>query len=415
MAEHKRLQKIQLILAALVLTVGCILPAVQAKAAVLATPAGLKQTAASSTGIQYAWNAVSGATQYGCSYSADGKTWSTEVMEPSTMHVFSGLAGGKTYYVRVRAYNGSAWGGYSANFAVSTSPKACDKLVQTDAATNSVEILWSAVEGASGYNVWFAKGKEPTKLIKTTAATTTSLIIKGLTADTKYTVEVVPFITTPSKFQACAQAKQNKSIVTMAPRVKNLSLKLWNPATGDISIGWKNSAKYEDGYEIELLSPKGKRQKVFTVAGKSAKVMTQNTKKLLKTGGRVRVRAYKVINGNKCYGDWSDEKIIVPQAATTAQKLSATSVQINWTQITGAKSYTIYYSTQPNQGYQKLTTVNGNVTSFTFQNMKPNTTYYVYVSANSVKIGKKKYSSSKVLTKSPVVVTNVVQTVPAQK
>ena len=46
-----------------------------------------------------------------------------------------------------------------------------------------------------------------------------------------------------------------------------------------------------------------------------------------------------------------------------------------------------------------------NVRSFTFYNLKPGTTYYTYVAARKIKIGKKNYQSTKVTTKNPVVVS----------
>lgn len=409
MLQNKRLQKLQMAVAALVLSVLCLLPAVQANAATVATPTGVKQTAGTATGIQFGWNPVAGATQYGCSYSADGNNWSNEVLTTSTLQVFNGLAASKTYYVRVRAYNGG-WGAYSASLAVVTAPKACSTVKETAATTNSFTIAWNAVEGVSGYNIWVGKGSEATKLVKTTASTTTALVIKGLSADTKYTVEVVPFMKSSAGFSACADAKRNKNVVTMAKTVKNVKLNAWNSSTGEISIKWTNKAKYEDGYEVQLLNTKGKKVKSFSVKGSTAKGITVQTTKLLSKGGKMRVRAYKELDGKKSYGDWSKEVVIVPTATATAQKISDSAVTVSWKKVKGAQGYTIYYSTQPNSGYTKLATVSSGTTSYTFQNLNKDTTYYVYVSANKVKIGKKRYSSTAVPTKSPVTVTVAEQT-----
>lgn len=409
MLQNKRLQKLKMAVVALVLSVVCILPAVQASAATVATPTGVKQTAATTTGIQFGWNPVAGATQYGCSYSADGSNWSNEVITTNTLQVFNGLVASKTYYVRVRAYNG-AWGGYSASLAVATSPKACTTVKEIAATTDSVTVAWNAVEGVSGYNVWIGKGKESTKLVKTTAGTTTGLIIKGLSSDTKYTVEVVPFVKSASGFCACADAKRNKSVVTMAKAVKKVKLGAWDSSTGDMSIKWRNSAKYEDGYEVQLLSVKGKKVKSFIVKGSGIKEAAIKSRKLLSKGGKMRVRTYKELDGKNSYGEWSKEVVIVPTATATAQKISDSAVTVSWKKVRGAQGYTVYYSTQPNTGYTKLATVSSGTTSYTFRNLNKDTTYYVFVSANKVKIGKKSYNSTAVPTKSPVTVTIVEQT-----
>lgn len=406
MREMKKLQKLKMAVMALVLSVACMIPAVSAQAATIATPTGLKQTAGTAVGVQYSWNAVAGATAYGCSYSTDGTNWSNEVTEPSTIHAFTGLASTKTYYVRVRAYNGT-WSAYSASLAVTTAPKSCATLTESSATANSVTVTWNAVEGASGYQVWLGKGNASTSLIKTTAGSTTSLVIKGLSADTKYKVEVVPFLKSAAGYQACAAAKSNKKVYTMGSAVKKVSLTAFNPVTGEISVKWKNKAKYEDGYQVQFYSTKSKKIKTVTIKGSSVTTAGAKVTKLLSKGGKVRVRTYKSLGNGKSYGEWSGYKIIVPQATTTATKISTNAVRIDWKKVKGAKSYTVYYSTNPNGGYQKLTTVGKSATSYTFNNLDANTTYYAYVRANDVKIGKKKYDSTAVKSYNPVVVTVV--------
>ena len=116
-------------------------------------------------------------------------------------------------------------------------------------------------------------------------------------------------------------------------------------------------------------------------------------------------RTYNDFSGVKSYGAWSKEVVIVPTATATATKISTNAVTVSWKKFSGAKSYTIYYSTQPNMGYHKLSTLGANVTSYTFSNLKPTSKYYVYIVANDVKIGKKKYKSTYVSVKSPVLVT----------
>lgn len=404
MTQKLSFQKIKTLAIAFAVAVACIvLPSVETIAAPLATPTGLKQTAATSTGIQFSWNGVAGATAYGCSISKDGKDWTPEVTVTSNLHVFTGLVPAKSYVVRVRAYNG-AWGNYSELFAVSTSPKACTKLKETAATTNAIAVEWDAVEGVSGYNVWLGVGNGATKLVKTTAAKTTSLIMKGLASDTKFTVEVVPFIKTKSGFQACAEPKRLKSAVTTSGPVKNVRLVSFDTVTGNIAISWKNSAKNETGYEIQLLNAKDKKVKSFFVKGSKATIGSSVTKKLASKAGKVRVRTYVTCDSKKFYGEWSKAMILVPNAAATATQVSATSVKVSWKPVEGAKSYSVYYSTNPNGSYKKLTTVGKTVNSYSFNNLKATSKYYVFVRANDVKVGKKRYSSTKTKVKTPVTV-----------
>lgn len=390
-------------MAVLAIALAILMPVTSVKAATVATPSGLSQTAATATAVQYSWKPVTGATQYGCSYSVDGSTWSNEVVETSTMHVFNGLTAGKTYYVKVRAFGAGAWGAYSASYAVSTSPKVVTTVSQTEVSTSSVTVTWSAVEGVSGYNVWIGKAGKQTKLVKATAGTTTSLTINGLTPDTKYTVEVVPFIKSQNGFLACGEVASNKKVVTLGGAVKKFKLKKWNPVTGDFTFSWKNSAKYESGYQVELISAKGKSLKAFDVNG-NVKEISFTSRKLMNKAGKARVRTYKVLGDKKFYGDWSKEIVIVPQAAAVATKTAPNTVTLNWKKVSGASSYAIYYSTNPNGGYTKLADVGG-ATSYSFANLDATTTYYAFVVANNVKVGKKNFKSNALSVKTPVVVS----------
>ena len=110
---------------------------------------------------------------------------------------------------------------------------------------------------------------------------------------------------------------------------------------------------------------------------------------------KVKIRAYTYdATGAKVYGDYSAEKTIVPRASIKSFKAKSKSTgTIKWKKIKGAKSYTVYVSTNGGTKYKKRGTTKG--TSFTVKSMKLWTRYPVYVVANGVKVGKKKISSTK--------------------
>lgn len=67
-------------------------------------------------------------------------------------------------------------------------------------------------------------------------------------------------------------------------------------------------------------------------------------------------------------------------------------MKLSWNKVSGAASYTIYYSSSYKGKLKKLATVKGS--SYTWMKLKKSKTYYVYVKANNVKFGTKKYSST---------------------
>ena len=116
-------------------------------------------------------------------------------------------------------------------------------------------------------------------------------------------------------------------------------------------------------------------------------------KKFASQGFKFKVRSYVFDEaGQKVPGSWSKEKVIIPRATITKKAMSGSNVKINWSKVSGAKSYTVYISTNGKK-YKKAASSNG--TSAIIKKLKRYQTYYIYVQANSVTYKKKKYNSTK--------------------
>ena len=135
-----------------------------------ATPTGLKQTNASSSSVNIAWNKVSGASHYIVERSSDQRNWVYVKNKSQNEDYLSSLNAGSTYFVRVRATtdgyvdssdydvnNSAAQGNISAAtapLAVVTSPKEPTNLRQTGATKNSITLEWNASIGATSYLIY---------------------------------------------------------------------------------------------------------------------------------------------------------------------------------------------------------------------------------------------------------------------
>ena len=149
----------------------------------------------------------------------------------------------------------------------------------------------------------------------------------------------------------------------------------------------------------EYLITTGENPKIITNIlylpyGSNRMNITFSSGKMATQAFKVKIRAYTYdATGAKVYGDYSSEKTIVPRASIKSFKAnSKTAGTIKWKKIKGAKSYTVYVSTNGGTKYKKRGTTIG--TSYTIKNMKLWTRYPVYVVANGVKISKKKKVSS---------------------
>ena len=161
------------------------------------------------------------------------------------------------------------------------------------------------------------------------------------------------------------------------------------------------------GYEVTVTTIKGKKIGVydknsidngydsdFQFKDNKAYMFITNSK-MAKQAFKFKVRAYVYDEtGAKLFSDYSAEKIIVPRAKVTNLKATSRSTgRITWKKIKGAKSYTVYVSSDGGNKYKRQGTTKG--TTYTVKGMKLSKVYPVYVVANGIKVKKKKYNSTK--------------------
>ena len=81
----------------------------------------------------------------------------------------------------------------------------------------------------------------------------------------------------------------------------------------------------------------------------------------------------------------------LPSAPSIKVTAGSKKAVVKWSAVSGAKNYTVYYSTSKNSGYKKAGTTSGK--SYSVKKLKPGKTYYFKVVANK-KVGSKTYTSA---------------------
>ena len=385
------------------LAIACMLflPGVKVSADVVALPApkDAMQTVSTETGAKVSWSKVNGAKSYVYSISADGKTFSQETLtgnngtDTFVNYIDEKWTPGTDRVMKIRAYDGSKYSD-AVLVKMASAPKAPLTLKQTAAETGSISLSWTASQGATGYLIRFGTTKETAKDFQTVK--TTACKITGLKADTAYYVAIYPIRAVSSKFYASFGCTEHFKVVTTADAVTGLTLAEWDVKANFVQVKWTNTAKYETGYEIEILSADGTKSiKKYEAVGRRTKSKYFATKKIKNKPFLYRVRTFTTLSGVKSYGAWSEAALAVPQANVKAVKAGNTSVKLTWDQIENATTYVVYRGTVDGGKFKKIGTTKKN--EFIVKDLKENTDYFFYVKAKT-KIGLKKADSNKVET-----------------
>ena len=381
---------------AMALMIFCV-PTMRVQAAAPAAPMDAAQDVSIETGFRVSWSAVNGATQYFYSFSADDKTYTAESPTGNGgKETFVNIANkdvikaGTVYYVKIRAFNGSEYS-TAVKVKAATAPKAPKNLKQTMATNSTVTLSWDASAGATGYLIRFGTTAAKAKDIQ--RISTTSCKLTGLNPDSKYYVAIYPVIAVTNKFYASQNCVDTAKAVTTAGPVKGLKLYDWDIKSNILIFQWDNSVKYESGYELELSKADGTVIKTENISGRRASLRAFRIKAVKNTPFQYRIRSYTTFAGEKSYGEWSSYEYAVPQADVTATKVSNKSIRLSWSEVKGAKSYTVYRAKKEGGKFKKIATVKK--TEYKVKKLKAYKDYYFYVRANKVKIGGKNRKSTK--------------------
>lgn len=344
----------------------------------MGTITGLKQTDATGTAATICWNRYSGAKYYDIYYatSSSGAYKKINESHQETTYHFSDLRQGRTYYVRIHAYNMNAQKiAQSATLTIVTAPVGfLENLKVTKNTTNSISVKWSKVQGANGYQVRCFSDNEESVSKKVTTTTTT---FRNLDPGETYTIMVLPYKKSAKGFYAygweSAQKLFDCTTALSKPKKLNVSTLYDMPgylpqAKGYIEAEW-SAVRGADGYEYRL----------YHVA--TGKLLESKMVKKLRTVFKsvdnriyeVKVRAYSK-NGNKTvYSSWTCAyHSLGVSMGTYTCNASSTKITTSWSKVSGATGYDVYVSFGDSDHYHKLRTVKEPKTTVSWSKSKAN-------------------------------------------
>lgn len=334
------------------------------------------------------WNVVNGATGYNIWRKKQGDASFTQAASAVTSSPYydtdSSFAVGDLYIYYVEAVGGGAVGEKSDDVQWSIKPLPVTGLVVESAGPTSVILTWEDM-GVTKYQIYRSTTKDSLgSLIKT--VTTTSFTNSSLTCGKAYyyTVKAVQ-VKGSESFVGNGSTQVKGKPLPLAPTINTVSA--YTCLKGKLT--W-NAVSGVDGYQL-----------AYRVAGESQWV-TSSTVAASKTTGTAKVnltdeyyefavRAYKVVNGSKKYGPYSEpsaqvklEPMLVKELAIGS--LSTSYIDLKWKKRGDVTGYRIYICDEADGDYKKVGSSSTN--SYKIKDLTPGALTYIKVTSYVTQNGK---------------------------
>ncbi len=340
---------------------------------------GLESENITDSSVVLLWKSVKGAQKYSVEvYDSTLKDWK-QVAEPTqTKASITGLTSGNTYQYRVCAvFSGEIKGSYSDTLTVVIKPAKVKNLDIDSVTATSVELSWSKVKGAKGYEICRVEGYENVVIKKVTS---TSCTLTGLNPAESYSFRVRAYV------DGGVYGDYSSAVRTVTLPSKVTGIKTEKTSSSYIKLSWKKVST-ADKYIVEVYKGgQWVKYKTTTAASVTVKGLSSATTY------KFRIRAYNA--EYKVYSEYSSTYSAKTRVAGVknlkASAVSSSSVKLSWSKVKGAEGYVAYYSTD-NKTWKKIDSTSKNY--ITKKSLKGKKTYYFRVRAYSRTNGKAIYGS----------------------
>lgn len=259
-------------------------------------------------------------------------------------------------------------------------PEAPQAPTLTGVNKTTIKVTYPKVSGAEGYVLY--RGASATgKFTEVARSTTTTLVDKTATVGSTYHYKVKAYKTVQGyKYYSRYSPRRiitHKEMgtpdkVTVSQNSYNSLKVTWTAVEGAAYYQLYRSTKAEDGFVLLGTYDNKTFQKISSGLGCG-------------TTYYYKVRAYKWVNGERSFGNFSSTisgapALPKPTGVTTASA-SGTTVKVNWNLVNGADYYQVYRATSSNGKYALLGTYDSKTKSSISRSLSTGTKYYYKVRA----------------------------------
>ena len=242
---------------------------------------------------------------------------------------------------------------------------------------DSVKVTWTAVAGATFYDVYKATSATGT-YTKAGTGSGTSLVVSGLTTGKTYYFKVKAgvFDGTNTTVGKSYSAYKSAKPVPSTPSITAASASYTS-----IKVSWP-AVKGATGYYVyRATSSTG----TYSYIGSTTGTSYTNGSRITGKTYYYKVKAYRTVNGVKVFGNLSSYKYAkaVPAAPASVgvSTVVSTKAKVTWSGVSGATKYLVYRSTSQTSGYTLVYTASSSARSWTNTGLANGKTYYFKVRA----------------------------------
>jgi titin len=353
----------------------------------LSAPAPSAQ-AVSCNQIDISWTAVNDATAYAIYRSAMLDSGYAQIGTTGTdSYSDAGLSASTAYYYKVKAINTAVESGFSAAIAATTQappvPAAPTGVTATTLSSTSIQISWTASNGATAYAIFRSPVADSVyEQIATQAAS--PYIDVGLTANSLYYYKVTAINSTGASGYSAEVNATTDAPPAQAPDVPT-GVSATSTSSTSIALSW-TAVNGATAYIVYRSASSG---------GSYEQIGTPSSNSFTDVGLAASTPYYYKVSAANAISesDYSSEATATTQApplvapaiptGVGAIAKSSTSIEISWTAANGATSYQVFRSATSGGTYDPVGTQAAS--PYTDVGLTPSTPYYYKVKAvNSV-------------------------------
>lgn len=269
-------------------------------------------------------------------------------------------------------------------------PKKTTGLKATSRTTNTISITWSKVPSITAYRVYIYN-EENKKYEYYGKTTKNSITLKKLTHSKEYKIKVRAYKTVKGTNYF---GEYSSILTTTTSPQKVTGIKTEARYTDKIEISW-NKVSRASGYRVYIYDNSTKKYKYYGASNTNS-ITIKSLKQC--TNYKIKIRAYKTVEGNKYFGEYSNVYTTVtsPKQVTNLKITSVdyTSLNVKWDKVSNATAYRVYVWKASTGQYEYYEKAKGN--SITIKSLNSNEEYKIRVRAYIELNGEKyfgKYSS----------------------